>query len=441
MTSFPVHVTGHNTRHLESMMSKGCRTATIGPGDVRVRTLARSSLFLGLWPGIAIADDAAPAARPEAETSIFDDAASTLHVGPLKLALFVDAYAAWQTNGAGTRATLTGHRAFSGQGATLRSENGLSLAFLGLDAEYNLGDFGVVANLRFGPAAAIFHYQAQAENDATFAIEHLTQAYVLYRPVERLQLDLGMFISPFGFEALESWKNPNYTISALYVYGQPNWHMGLRATWSVDDALSLTALVINGANNISETQQNGGIEQTPTLGGIVNYQVSPAVTMALGGMAALDSVHNDDGGFDAFLDFVTTTKFGALTCALNADAIMTRGGAPDGTDRYFLGGSLTAGYRISEAFGVAARGEYLHDDANYDGSGTNIWGLVTGTLTLDVEPIPNVPYFIVRWENRWERSNQRIFGKDSRGTADTADDSYRRTWFESVLGVVVTTSP
>ena len=89
-------------------------------------------------------------------------------------------------------------------------------------------------------------------------------------------------------------------------------------------------------------------------------------------------------------------------------------------------------------FGVAARGEYLRDDADYDGK--DVWNLWTGTLTLDLKPVPDKQYLIVRWENRWERSNQRVFGKNGRGTEGTDDDTYRRSWFESVLGVVVTTS-
>jgi hypothetical protein len=355
-------------------------------------------------------------------------------LGPLKLSMFVDAYAAWQTSGKGSLATLSQHRAFSGQGATLRAENGLSLAFFGFDAEYDAGSFGVVANLRLGQAAKIFH----GNNDLSFGIDHLTQAYALYRPVEQLELDLGMFLSPFGFEALESWKNPNYTISALYVYGQPNWHMGLRAKWQLADSLSFMGMVVNGINNISETQQREGLDQSPSLGGSVSYEVSPALSFALGGLVALSHEQNDDQGFDGFADFVSTLELGAFMSALNVDYIFTRHGAPDGSNRHFIGFSLTSGYHFNAMFGVAARAEYLRDQANFDGHDT--WHLLTGTLTFEVKPIPDKQYLIVRWENRWERSNQRVFGKQSQGTEDTADDSYRRSWFESVLGVVVTTN-
>lgn len=64
---------------------------------------------------------------------------------------------------------------------------------------------------------------------------------------------------------------------------------------------------------------------------------------------------------------------------------------------------------------IATSSEYLRDDADYDGK--DVWNLWTGTLTRDVRPIPG------------------------KGTRDTDDDTYRRSWFETVLGVVVATNP
>ena len=356
-------------------------------------------------------------------------AAAAAEDSALKLSAFVDAYAAWQSNAPGTLATLSQHRAFSGQGSNGRSENGLSLAWLGFNAEYDAGSYGVVANLRFGQAATLFH----GDNDLSFGVDHLTQAYALYRPVPNVELDLGMFISPFGYESLESWKNPNYTISALYTYGQPNWHMGFRTTWEVNDSLTLMGLVVNGINNISETQQGAGLTQRPNVGGAVTYEANDALSFSLGGLCALDPTRNDDEGYDVFGDFVSTLELGAFLAALNVDYIFTH------ADRHFIGASLTTGFKLSDAFRIAARVEYLRDQASFDGQ--DLFHLFTGTLTFDIRPVPDRDYLIVRWENRVERSNQRIFGKSSRGTEDTADDRYRRGWFESVIGVVVTTNP
>jgi hypothetical protein len=356
----------------------------------------------------------------------------------LQLAMFVDAYAAWQTSGNGTLATVSGHRAYSGQGATLRAENGFSLAFFGFDATYDAGSFGAVTNLRFGEGAPLYHYHAAGESDLGFGVEHLTQAYAFWHPLPVLELDLGMFSTPFGAEALESWRDANYTRGALYYYAQPAWHTGFKARMDFG-VVSLIGFIADGTNNLSETQQNAGLHQSPTLGAQAVYAPNEALSFAFGGLFALDGTRNDDAGFDGFLDFLATLKLGSASVSFNADTILTRDGAPDGSDRHFLGCSLIAGYALTENFALAVRGEYLHDDANY-GDG-NEWKLGTATFTADYKPLPNLPNLIVRWDNRWEKSNQHVFGADAKGTADTADDIYTNAWFESVLGGVVTTAP
>jgi hypothetical protein len=379
----------------------------------------------------------APDAKPPAEGA--SEAPPPPSPSPLKLALFADAYGAWQSSGPGTLATRSGHRAFSGQGATLRAENGFSLAFVGFDAAYDSGKVGAVLNLRFGEGAQIYHHHSAAESDFTFGVDHLTQAYALWRPVPQLELDLGMFMTPFGAEVLESWKNENYTRGALFFYAQPAWHTGLKAKWDLASAFSLVFLVADGTNNLSETQQGSGLDQTPNVGLQAIYTPNEELAFSLGGLYAPRSRGSADEGFDEFADFVATLKFGGFSASANADFILTHGGAPDGGDRHFLGASVIPAYHFSPSFGLAVRGEYLRDDANFGDS--NRWWLITTTLTADYTPIPDVPNLILRWDNRWERSNQNVFGHDSRGTADLSDDLYTNIWFESVIGVVVTSAP
>ena len=379
------------------------------------------------------ASSAAPAEGTSAETA-------TPATG-LELAMYVDAYAAWQSSGSGTLATLSGHRAFSGQGSTFRAENGFSLAFVGIDVSYQLPRLGATASLRFGEAAPLYHAHADGESDFTFGVDLLSQAYVTWRPVEPLAIDLGMFSTPFGAEVLESWKNLNYTRGALYYYAQPAWHTGLRLSWDASEQWSLLGFIADGTNNVSETQQKSGLDQSPTIGAQLRYAPVPELSLALGGLFTLDSYHNDDAGYDAFGDFIATLELGGWKSAFNADYILTRQAAPDRHDRQFLGFSLATGYAFSELFGVAARGEYLLDDANFDRGALDRWKLFTFTLTADFKPLPHIPNLILRWDNRWEESNQDIFGGSAKRTADTADDSYEDVWFESVVGVVVTSLP
>ncbi len=80
-------------------------------------------------------------------------------------------------------------------------------------------------------------------------------------------------------------------------------------------------------------------------------------------------------------------------------------------------------------FRVAVRGELLHDPDQYIGDGWDT--LSTGTLTLDVRPIDNV---IIRLDNRVEHANTAVF-------TSGGDLASEKTWFSSVLGVVVTSDP
>jgi hypothetical protein len=394
--------------------------------------------------GVVAPSEPAPSSAPgasavaDSESSLASEGASS---SPLQLSIFVDAYVAWQSSGNGTLATLSGHRAFSGQGATQRAEDGFALAFLGLDVSYQTPRLGATASLRFGEGAPIYHAHTDSESDFSFGVDLLTQAYLTWRPWDPLALDLGMFQTPFGAELLESWKNLNYTRGALYYYAQPAWHTGLRLGWEPSEALRATLFIANGSNNLSETQQGGGLDQTPTIGAQLGVSPWPALSLLAGGLIAVDGRHNDDAGFDALGDFVATLELAGVKAVFNADYIWTRDGAPSGADRHFFGFSLAAGYAFAEAFGLAARVEYLLDDANFDAGDQDRWRLFTATLTTDIKPLPHTPNLIVRWDNRWEQSNQRVFGADAKGTADTADDSYQDVWFESVIGVVVTSAP
>lgn len=412
--------------------------------------LALGGCAVTSWLSLAANARATATDEPAASSSSGDlpGVADTGEHAPsnLQLAFFVDAYAAWQTGDEGTLATLSNHRMFSGQGANLRAENGFSLAFLGLDARYDDGHIGAVGSLRFGEGAKIYHYKSEGETDFDFGVDHIYEAYALWRPQASIELDAGLFLSPFGVEVYESWRNPNYTRGAVANYGQPTWHTGFRAQWRPADELGVLGFVANGSNIVSETQERSGLDQSPTVGAQLSYAPGELLSFALGGLVALDGDNNGDGGYDAFADAVVALHLGDLTAWLNSDLIVTQGGAPNGGDRFCWGTALIADYRITERLGVGARGEYMRDDADYGGG--DVWELVTGTLTFDVQLTPlgggateDSPLLVLRWENRAEHSNQDIFGSDSRGTVDTADDLYTGSWFESVLGVVFTTAP
>lgn len=352
----------------------------------------------------------------------------------VEFSLFADAYYTLQSAKPGSVATQTAHRSYAGQGPTGLAENGFSLSFVGLDASYDNGAVGVTTSLRFGSSVPIFN-----TNDSALGIDNITQGYLTWHATESLDLDVGMFGTIFGAEVAESWQNLNYTRGALYYYGQPFWHTGLRASYAINDLVSVTGMLVNGTNNVSETVNVSGTDdgaaaltdQTPTVAGQVGITPNDNFSVLAGGMLALNTESNDDAGFDTFFDVVASANFGPLSAVFNADYLITAATDDLGDDRAFLGLSGALGYAISDSLGVAGRLEYLTDD---DGTGAEAWSLTTGTATLDIKPADN---FIVRLDARYESSSMDIYGIMPDGGLGDSSDS----WFAAVLGLVVTTSP
>lgn len=359
------------------------------------------ALVTSLLGGTAFAQVADPPAAPvPAETS------------NLKISMFADAYYNFSTaknfDAAGEPTGVPFHRAYS-------AANGFSLSFLGTDIVYDTEHFGATASLRFGPSVPIFY----AADNGPLGIDNIVQAFVTWKPTDKLKIDFGQFGTIYGAEVAESWKNMNYTRGGLYYAMQPFWHTGVRAALAVTDELTVTGMLVNGVNNIID-----GGKELPSVGIQAAYAMESAAVI-LGYLGSLDP--ENDAYFDHFVDLVATAGLGKLNLVFNGDlGIDTKTG---NGNTMFYGLSLAAGMALTDSLGVALRGEYLADP---DGT---VWvpgvdsNVITGTLTLDWKPDASGK-LIIRWDNRFEKASESIFFDRDGGAADT--------WIQSVLGLVVT---
>ncbi|MBM4363049.1 MAG: outer membrane beta-barrel protein, partial [Deltaproteobacteria bacterium] len=370
------------------------------------------------------------------------DAAPAEEAPALKLSFFGDAFFSFQSAAAGTAAPW--HRAYDSSSPALDNRNGFGLAFVGMDATYSAGDYGATASLRFGPGVPQFY----ATDTGALGIDNIVQGYVTWLPTEKLTLDLGQFGTPFGAEVAESWKNLNYTRGGLYYGMQPFWHTGLRANYQFSDAVGLKVLAVNGVNTTILD------DETPSVGAQLALVPADGLSIALGGLV---NPYTEDkvstSVFDRFFDVVVTASFGDATIIFNAD--YNQNVAPDGAgdDTSWYGLSLAGGYKLSDKFGVALRGEYLvdadnqlygwgagddgpdgvagtPDDVAADPDAADPVSVITGTLTLDYRPAAN-SNLVLRLDNRVEQSNRDIYF-DREGAAT-------KTWFTSTVGMVVNT--
>lgn len=383
----------------------------------------------------AVAPEAAPVEAPPADAAV-PAAEPPEEEGGVDLFAFVDAYYGANTSPVG--APSGSHRAYDGQ-------RGFNLAWVGTDISYDGGEVGATVSLRMGQGNGQFF-----GGDTGPDFYPLTQGFVTWKPVDAFTLDAGMFGTIYGAEVAESWLNLNYTRGALYYAMQPFWHVGVRGAYAINDVFTLKALVANGTN-----QWTAVGNQQPQVGGQIAITPTESLGIALGYLHQIDpdsAVMFPSGGrspFDNFFDVVVTASLGDLSIVGNFDYNIAQ--PPDGSDAdstSFWGASLAAGYAITEMFGVAVRGEYLRDNdfgvwsltsgdlvdpmdptSGFGDTAADGNGLLTGTLTLEVKPHKN---FIVRWDNRIEKSDEDIFyNLDAEGTD---------VFMNSVLGLVVKTN-
>ena len=112
--------------------------------------------------------------------------------------------------------------------------------------------FGYRLDLMFGQQTEIL--QGSTANEMRPQVyRNIFQAYGSYLfPVGHgLQVDFGKFASSLGIEGTYTKDQLNYSRSYFYNF-LPFYHMGIRATYNVNDKLSLQYWLVNGANQTED---------------------------------------------------------------------------------------------------------------------------------------------------------------------------------------------
>jgi hypothetical protein len=95
----------------------------------------------------------------------------------------------------------------------------------------------------------------------------LQEAYMGVRVAAPLWVDVGVFFSHIGQESWISRDNPTYTRSLIADY-TPYYSTGVRAVWQATSAVTLHLHLVNGWQNISETNEDKAVglrvEYAPT---------------------------------------------------------------------------------------------------------------------------------------------------------------------------------
>ena len=251
--------------------------------------------------------------------------------------------------------------------------------------------YGVRLDLQFGQATATL--QGNPANEARPDIyRNIFQAYGTYVvPVGKgLTVDFGKWSSSLGIEGNYTKDQVNYSRSFFFDY-LPFYHMGVRASYKVNDKLSANYWIVNGTDQTEPTNSYKdelfGFTAQPTknISWTMNYYVGqdhPDVAAATNctvplqpGLCLQPINPAPDGKAHIFDSYVTWNATPKLSMSAEGDYVVSREWAnpkpgESSAPSLVAGGVAYARYQWRPKMALGGRFEYF-DDRNglYSGTG------------------------------------------------------------------------
>lgn len=307
---------------------------------------------------------------------------------PLRISGGVDVYYAYDFSEPTGRDRLYTTQAFR------HNEFNLNWGFL--QAGY-AGD-GVRATLALQTGTYVQANYAAEPNGLTRLI---AQANAGVRLAEGVWLDLGVLPSHIGYESTFSLDNEVYT-RALMAENSPYYETGARLTAEVSDRVTMKFLVLNGWQNIRETNN------AKSLGFGISYIPTERLTLSYSNYYGNEAPEGTEAKRRFFHDlYAVYTLSERLKMAGSIDYGRQEllGGEEKGS---WYAGMLLTRYRLSDRFAVGGRVERYSDENQIIVVTETPNGLQisSASLNFDYAPAPN---FLWRAEARGYDSKDRVF--------------------------------
>jgi Putative beta-barrel porin-2, OmpL-like. bbp2 len=267
--------------------------------------------------------------------------------------------------------------------------------------------FGGVVNLTTGTDAEVIN-TAEGSSSSTF---NVTQAYGQYA-VGALTVIAGKFTTLQGTEVIASPSNVNFSRSLLF-FGEPLTHTGLRATYAVNDKVTLIGGVNNGWNSVQDPNKGKTLELGATLTPIKPLSITIS---DLNGKETLGG--GIEGTRNSFNAVATYTVIDPLT--LGAEYLRVSQDIPGSDSVKYSGLAGYVTYMFTPKWRGTVRAEMVKDD---DGIYTGIVDNKLKELTLTIAYLP-ADNFEIRGEVRGDRSDSPLFSDSGTGTLSKTLTTY-----------------
>lgn len=240
-----------------------------------------------------------------------------------------------------------------------------------------------------------------------------TQAYA-YFGAAPFSLIVGKFVTNSGAEVIKSDVDTNFSRSILFGYAIPFTHTGVRATYRINDQLTVLGGVNRGWDAVKDTNS----DKTTELGAVW----APTATVCLTGTlySGKEQVTNyprsDAQGMRNLVDLVGSFKItDQLAFVANYDYGTQAQGSASGGKARWQGIAGYLNYQFNDRWRLSLRGEYFDDRDGYRTGFVQKWK--EATLTVAYLPTRNIE---LRGEIRGDRSDQPTFLKsDGASTSNT----------------------
>ncbi len=218
------------------------------------------------------------------------------------------------------------------------------------------------------------------------------EAYAGYKLTKNGWLDVGVFGGHFGYESALSLDRELLS-PALATEYTPYYQSGIRYTHDLSEKTQFRAVVVNGWQNIQETNNN------KSVGIAIDHQASEQLFLSYGNYYGKDVSTLGDNVWrlhnNALLKWTPTDQFyavGIVDWTLQED--------PDSEDNVWATFyTLITSYELTKSWEINGRYEYVTDNDEILINGAGIgFGQSIVSLSLNYNPIDNAT---IRIEPKW----------------------------------------
>jgi len=193
--------------------------------------------------------------------------------------------------------------------------------------------------------------------DGADVLRHVSRANVSYlAPVGKgMLITAGLFNSLMGYESLYAKDNANYTRSWI-ADNTPYMMFGVNAQYPVNDALTITAFIVNSYYHLAHPND------LPSYGGRWTWKATPRLTLTQTLYGGPDQTQTSLEFWRLYGNHILEWKGDDVTVAASFD-IGTESivGQPGSPRTFVMGGNMVVRWHVTGPWSVALRPEFYWD--------------------------------------------------------------------------------